>query len=96
MLDAQAFFFDLDDTLVDFGKARRKGLIALAGQLAARLPNQVARTSSANSSHASSRTARGAGTDMPQDGDFRGTRIQHLEPKCSPSSEPPTWPTQGN
>ena len=75
MLDAQAFFFDLDDTLVDFGKARRKGLIALAGQLAARIPNQVPdQLRELQSRIVEDRTRRGLG--MPQDGDLRGTRIQ--------------------
>ena len=75
MLDAQAFFFDLDDTLVDFGKARRKALIALAGQLAARLPNQSPdQQRDIQSRIVEDRTRRG--TDMPQYGDFRGTRIR--------------------
>ena len=75
MLDAQAFFFDLDDTLVDFGKARRKALIALAGQLAARIPNQSPdQLRKLQSRIVEDRTRRG--TDMPQDGDFRGTRIR--------------------
>ena len=75
MLDAQAFFFDLDDTLVDFGKARRKGLIALAGQLAARLPNQSPdQLRELQSRIVEDRTRRGRG--MPQDGDLRGTRIK--------------------
>ena len=75
MLDAQAFFFDLDDTLVDFGKARRKGLIALAGQLAARVPNQSPdQLRELQSRIVEDRTRRGRG--MPQDGDLRGTRIQ--------------------
>ena len=75
MLDAQAFFFDLDDTLVDFGKARRKGLIALAGQLAARVPNQSPdQLRELQSRIVEDRTRRGRG--MPQDGDLRGTRIR--------------------
>ena len=75
MLDAQAFFFDLDDTLVDFGKARRKALIALAGQLAARMPNQSSdQLPDLQARIVEDRTRRG--TDMPQDGDFRGTRIR--------------------
>lgn len=75
MLDAQAFFFDLDDTLVDFGKARRKGLIALAGQLAARVPSQSPdQRRKLQSRIVEDRTRRGRG--MPQDGDLRGTRIQ--------------------
>ena len=75
MLDAQAFFFDLDDTLVDFGKARRKGLIALAGQLAARVPNQSPdQLRELQSRIVEDRTQRGRG--MPQDGDLRGTRIR--------------------
>jgi len=75
MLDAQAFFFDLDDTLVDFGKARRKGLIALAGQLAGRVPNQSPDQLRELQSHiVEDRTRRGRG--MPQDGDLRGTRIR--------------------
>ena len=75
MLDAQAFFFDLDDTLVDFGKARRKALIALAGQLAARIPDQTPdQLRELQARIVEDRTRRG--TDMPQDGDFRGTRIR--------------------
>ena len=75
MLDAQAFFFDLDDTLVDFGKARRKGLIALAGQLAARIPNQSPdQLRELQARIVDDRTRRGRG--MPQDGDLRGTRIR--------------------
>ncbi len=75
MLDAQAFFFDLDDTLVDFGKARRKGLIALAGQLAARIPNQSPdQLRDLQARIVEDRTRRG--TDMPQVGDFRVTRIR--------------------
>ncbi len=75
MLDAQAFFFDLDDTLVDFGKARRKGLIALAGQLAARIPNQSPdQLRQLQARIVEDRTRRGRG--MPQDGDLRGTRIR--------------------
>ena len=75
MLDAQAFFFDLDDTLVDFGKARRKGLIALAGQLAARIPNQSPdQLRELQARIVEDRTRRGR--DMPQNGDFRVRRIQ--------------------
>ncbi len=75
MLNAQAFFFDLDDTLVDFGKARRKALIALAGRLAARIPNQSPdQLRDLQARIVQDRTRRG--TDMPQDGDFRGTRIR--------------------
>ena len=75
MHDIQAFFFDLDDTLVDFGKARRKGLIALAGQLAARIPDQSPdQQRDLQSRIVEDRTRRG--TDMPQDGDFRGIRIR--------------------
>ena len=75
MLSAQAFFFDLDDTLVDFGKARRKGLIALAGQLSARIPNQSPdQLRELQARIVEDRTRRGLG--MPQDGDLRGTRIQ--------------------
>lgn len=75
MRDVQAFFFDLDDTLVDFGKARRKGLIALAGQLAARIPSQSAnQLRELQSRIVEDRTRRGRG--MPQDSDLRGTRIR--------------------
>ena len=75
MRDIQAFFFDLDDTLVDFGKARRKGLIALAGQLAARIPGQSPdQLRETRARIVEDRTRRGRG--MPQDGDLRGTRIE--------------------
>ena len=75
MLDAQAFFFDLDDTLVDFGKARRQGLIALAGRLSARIPNQSPdQLRELQARIVEDRTRRGGG--MPQDGDLRGTRIR--------------------
>ena len=40
MLPARALFFDLDDTLVDFGKARRRALQRVVGELAARLPHR--------------------------------------------------------
>ncbi|MDE2903832.1 MAG: hypothetical protein OXP73_12500, partial [Chloroflexota bacterium] len=75
MLNAQAFFFDLDDTLVDFGKARRKALIALAGRLAARMPNRSPdQLRELQARIVEDRTRRG--TDMPQYGDFRGARIR--------------------
>ena len=59
-MDAQAFFFDLDDTLVDFGKARRQGLKALAGELAARIPNHSASRDARDQRSASWRTEPGA------------------------------------
>ena len=74
-MDAKAFFFDLDDTLVDFGKARRKGLIALAGQLAARMPNQAPdQLRELQSRIVEDRTRRADG--IPQTGDLRNTRIR--------------------
>ena len=75
MLDTQAFFFDLDDTLVDFGKARRQGLKALAGELAARIPNHSASQMHETSARiVEDRTRRGRG--IPQTGDLRNSRIR--------------------
>ena len=75
MRDIQAIFFDLDDTLVDFGKARRKGLVELAGQLAARVPNQSPdQLRELQARIVEDRSRRGRG--MPQDGDMRGARIR--------------------
>ena len=74
-MDAQAFFFDLDDTLVDFGKARRQGLKALAGELAARIPNHSASQMHETSARiVEDRTRRGRG--MPQTGELRNIRIR--------------------
>ena len=74
-MDAQAFFFDLDDTLVDFGKARREGLKALAGELAARIPNHSASQMHETSARiVEDRTRRGRG--MPQTGELRNIRIR--------------------
>lgn len=74
-MDAQAFFFDLDDTLVDFGKARRKGLVALAGRLAARIPNQSPdQLRETQARIVEDRTRRGHG--MPQTGELRNTRVR--------------------
>ena len=74
-MDAQAFFLDLDDTLVDFGKARRQGLKALAGELAARIPNHSASQMHETSARiVEDRTRRGRG--MPQTGELRSIRIR--------------------
>jgi 2-haloalkanoic acid dehalogenase type II len=74
-LDAQAFFFDLDDTLVDFGKARREALEALAGELAARIPQQSPdqiQQTRARIVEERNRLGRG----MPQTGDLGNARIR--------------------
>ena len=74
-MDAQAFFFDLDDTLVDFGKARRQGLKALAGELAARIPKQSPdQLAETRARIVEDRTRRGRG--MPQTGELRSIRIR--------------------
>jgi len=94
MCDARAFFFDLDDTLVDFGKARRKALIALAGRLAARIPNQSPdQLRELRSRIVEDRTRRG--TDIPQVGDFRVTRIR-IWNEVLAFIGAPAWPTPGN
>ena len=74
-MDAQAFFFDLDDTLVDFGKARRRASKALAGELAARFPGQSPdQVRETESRIVEDRTRRGHG--MPQTGELRKSRIR--------------------
>ena len=74
-MDAQAFFFDLDDTLVDFGKARRDALQALAGELAARIPRQSAdQMRETRARIVEERNRRGRG--MPQTGDLGNARIR--------------------
>ena len=74
-MDARAFFFDLDDTLVDFGKARRQGLKALAGELAARIPNHSASQMHETGARiVEDRTRRGR--SMPQTGELRSIRIR--------------------
>ncbi len=75
MHDTRAFFFDLDDTLVDFGKARRQGLEALAGELAARIHNQSPdHVREIQSRIVEDRTRRGRG--IPQTGELRNSRIR--------------------
>ena len=82
----------LDDTLVDFGKARRQGLKALAGELAARIPNHSARPAGTRPAHALWRTEPGEVAACPRPVNCE-ISASASGPRCSRSSARPTWPT---